>query len=508
MAGGLRHLVRRRAAQGARLTVLGAWAVAAALSLAPGGLVCAAVARPAGGSPAAGARPGASRFLPPKAPTAGVEFTRYAAAAPVLAAFRGSHLPGSGIATPAAWDRWIRAHDAEVRGRVARGVEDSITNLIFYGTSFTRQPRLADWSVALDARGRLAPPAAARLRDFLAAVRALGSARGPRPGQAASAGGRLAFAARFLARARPPAQWPAYLEANLRRFVAEQTAYQERLAAAQASGNRQEIVLARSFLFEHRGLSVDTSLMPNYALTDTLRVLLAKGVLHAGQIRRIAVIGPGLDFADKREGYDFYPEQTLQPFVLLDGVAGLGLGRAPDLALVTLDINPQINAHVAGLAARAAAGRPYVIQLPLADDVAWTPAALAYWRSAGDHIGHPAPPLAPPPQVRHVEMRAVAFAPAWENRVRPVNLDIVAQTMPGAGFDLIVATNILVYYDPLEQALALANITAMLAPGGIFMANDVLPAVRPPDLEFLGRRGLPYTTDHNFGDNVVVYRRR
>ena len=33
-------------------------------------------------------------------------------------------------------------------------------------------------------------------------------------------------------------------------------------------------------------------------------------------------------------------------------------------------------------------------------------------------------------------------------------------------FDLIVATNVLVYYDAFEQALALANIASMLRPGG------------------------------------------
>ncbi|MGH9471595.1 MAG: class I SAM-dependent methyltransferase [Terriglobales bacterium] len=441
---------------------------------------------------AAGAAPAAAPGAKPA-----VVFTPYAAARPVLAAFRGSNLPGSEIATAAQWDRWIRAHDAAIRGRIARGVEDSITNLIIYGTSFTRQPRLADWSAALDAKGNLTPLAAARLADFLAAV----SASHPRSG-------RIDFARQFLTRDHAQAQWPAFLAANLRRFVAEQTAYQRRLAAAQASGNRQDIVLARSFLFEHRGLSVDTSLLPNYALVDTLRVLLAKGVLSSGAIRRVAVIGPGLDFADKREGYDFYPEQTLQPFVLLDGLVGLGLGRPDSLRLATLDINPQINAHIAGFAARAAAGRPYVIQLPLAGDTPWTAAALAYWRSAGTHIGRAVAPLAPPSRVRRLEMRAVAFAPAWERRVHPVNLDIVSQTMPAAGFDLIVATNILVYYDPFEQALALANISAMLAPGGVFLANDVLPAVRPPDLEFLGRRGLPYTTDRSFGDSVVVYRKR
>ena len=48
--------------------------------------------------------------------------------------------------------------------------------------------------------------------------------------------------------------------------------------------------------------------------------------LAAGSVRRVALIGPGLDFTDKAEGYDFYPPQTIQPFALLDSLVRLGLG--------------------------------------------------------------------------------------------------------------------------------------------------------------------------------------
>src|SRR5215472_958226 len=48
-----------------------------------------------------------------------------------------SRLPGDGISNSVTWDAWIRARDAEVRGRIDRGIEDSISNLILYGSSFT-----------------------------------------------------------------------------------------------------------------------------------------------------------------------------------------------------------------------------------------------------------------------------------------------------------------------------------------------------------------------------------
>ena len=46
-------------------------------------------------------------------------------------------------------------------------------------------------------------------------------------------------------------------------------------------------------------------------------------------------------------------------------------------------------------------------------------------------------------------------------------------------FDLVVATNVLVSYDPFEQALALSNIAAMLEPGGFFLTNYAVTP-RPP----------------------------
>ena len=59
-----------------------------------------------------------------------------------------------------------------------------------------------------------------------------------------------------------------------------------------------------------------------------------------------------------------------------------------------------------------------------------------------------------------------------------------------------------------QQLLAMANIARMLNLGGIFLANNVLPAQHTNDLEYLGRRTTAYTPTGAYGDDVVVYRRR
>ena len=86
----------------------------------------------------------------------------------------------------------------------------------------------------------------------------------------------------------------------------------------------------------------ETSLLPNYGLPeDTLKTMLRKGAIQPGSLHRILVIGPGLDFTDKRDGYDFYPIQTIQPFAMLEAVARLGLGKAEEISVVTADLNAE-----------------------------------------------------------------------------------------------------------------------------------------------------------------------
>ena len=55
------------------------------------------------------------------------------------------------------------------------------------------------------------------------------------------------------------------------------------------------------------------------------------------------------------------------------------------------------------------------------------------------------------------------------------SLDIVTERLQGPSFDLVIATNILPYFDDLELMLAMSNVAAMLGPGGVFMHNEPRP---------------------------------
>jgi hypothetical protein len=427
-------------------------------------------------------------------------FVPFEAASPAIASFVNSGLPGTNIATAAGWDSWIRQQDHDVRARIDRGVEDSISNLALFGTSFTKLPRVESMEAAITPENQLTENAQARLRDLQAAL--AGSSQDER----------IVFVRQFLGKNNLSANGrAAFLAANLKRAAAEQREYHRKLQAAADSGDKAAALEVRGTLYAARGLSADTSLLPNFAVEDTLRVMLAKGALRPGSILRVAIVGPGLDFTDKRDGYDFYPLQTIQPFAVMEAVERLGLGKRGAIDVVSLDLNAAVNAHVIALAARGKQGRPYAIQLPRDARADWTGEALAYWQHFGESIASLAKPLPVPGQLPSLRVRAVAVTADRAARLSAMDLNIVTQYAELADaqkFDLVIATNILVYYDQFQQALAMGNVARMMNAGGIFISNTPLPAAHDESLKYLGGRSVSYSPDHSYGDDIVVYRRQ
>src|SRR5260370_9142392 len=90
--------------------------------------------------------------------------------AETLRLFADSGLPGSDISDSVAWYHWIRDQDAQVRARIDRGVEDSISNLVLYGTSYTSLPRMESSESAVTAAGKFSEPPRARVHALLVAL--------------------------------------------------------------------------------------------------------------------------------------------------------------------------------------------------------------------------------------------------------------------------------------------------------------------------------------------------
>jgi SAM-dependent methyltransferase len=270
-------------------------------------------------------------------------------------------------------------------------------------------------------------------------------------------------------------------------MAAEENSYRQAMESVRRSdADRQRAVYAR--LYESRGLSSDTGMAVGFGLERMLADLAESGPIAPGTVRRVAIVGPGLDFTDKAEGYDFYPPQCIQPFALLDSLKRLGLASPTDLLLTTLDISARVTGHLEDARERAGRSEPYQLHLPLDSDGPlrqWQPALVRYWQQFGDRIGTPVPDVAPPADLDGVRIRAVRIPADVVRTIRPRDLNVVVErlTLPGEDdrFDLVVATNILVYYDPFEQALALANISSMLRPGGFLITSDVVSPAAPMD---------------------------
>ena len=105
-----------------------------------------------------------------------------------------------------------------------------------------------------------------------------------------------------------------------------------------------------------------------------------------------------------------------------------------------------------------------------------------------------------------VDVRAVRVPPAVVLTVMPHDLNIVLQRLeplaPGEWFDLIIATNLLVYYDVLERSLALANVEKMLRSGGLFLANNSTPVILPASMDSVGFSDTVFSGRVNDRDRI------
>ena len=410
--------------------------------------------------------------------SAPVTYLSHAQAAPIFAALE-EPIPAAGE-----WSRWIAAADAATRARVAQGDETTIVNLLLFGTSFTAQPRITAGQLT---RKQIGAAVEGRLRDFERAL------AGP------STSKRVQFARRTLgdgATARPR------LLSMIERSMAEGETHARLIEQAQALGDPSLEFAERSRLYRDRGLSSDTSLRVNFAVERALR--------EAGpnRIARVAIIGPGLDVADKRDGYDFYPLQTIQPFAIIDSMIRLGFADADALRVTTFDVSARVNDHLWAMT-RLARGDVYVLHLPLDGTVAWTPELLDYFRRFGDRIGASIP-VAIPPSIGPVRFRAVGVRPAIADRITARDLNITAQTLSlseSERFDLIVGTNVFVYYDRLQQGLALMSAAHMLRPGGLLLSNNALVEIPSTGMRSIGYTKTMYSSRDEDGDLIVWYQR-
>src|SRR6266516_2412784 len=416
----------------------------------------------------------------PTAPTKKREVIPFATVKPVLDALPKELPPELREPNESKWRRWAQREDALIRARLEQGARDSMINLLLFGDSFTDRPRAQALLEPND------PLLQSRLNDFLRAL------RDPHGNE------RLIFVRNLLERrglridsSSGDQQVKAFILQNRQRVRQEQIAFERRFDEATRESDGTRGPSERSGVFQDRGISLDTTILSSFSIDAALGDMKSRGVLHENSITRVAVIGPGLDFTDKRFGYDFYPLQILQPFAVYDSLVRLGLAQDGKIDIVAFDISPEVLDHLRRACERASGGENYVVLLPR-ESRPWVPEAVEYWHSFGSTIGEPVTPIQPPAALKDLETRAVRIRPQVVMSCQPVDLNLVLEQLDSRSkerFDLVVATNIFVYYDSLEQALALQNISTFLEPGGFLLTNDRLP----PSVPEIPMRAVDYT---------------
>ena len=287
---------------------------------------------------------------------------------PVLEAMR-DQLPASlRNLNEASWNSWNRRQDAEIRARLEQGEVDSMVNLLLFGTSFTKRPRIQFESLGEASRSGLLR---ARVEDLLQGLRSPGENE------------RLAFLRNLIRRQGldPDAndgKTGLFVFQNLQRVLEENNKFAQRIAKASPG---------QAAPFRDRGVSLDATIFPNFAIEQALRDLKSQGLLSAGGVMQAAVIGPGLDFTDKQSGYDYYPQQTLQPFAVYDSLERMGLAKPAGVSITVFDISSRVLEHIAHAREGAQKGRTYAIQLPRDPKASWKPEVIEYWRAFGGLVG-------------------------------------------------------------------------------------------------------------------------
>jgi len=398
----------------------------------------------------------------------------------------------SGLRSEAAWKEWSAKRAREIRTRLGQGDEDSLVNLLLLGTSFTSHPRVTgDLEANRNAlQGRVA--------DFTRAI--------AQP----SLNERMLFMRRLLEAKGYGIDDPRmtqYLRDSVRRVAQENTVRTRELQSIMRLRGTARQFAERSTIFRDRGLSVEASLRPNLAIEESLAEMKSRGMLAPGSVRRVAVIGPGLDFIAENESFDFYPPQTLQPFAVIDSLLRLGLSRVGEVEVAALDISPRVLQHLTLARTKAERSFGYVVELPRDPRERWKAQTTDYWQRFGDQIGSETKPTVLPPGMK-LETRAVRIRPSVVLALRPVEMNIILQRAePSPAFDLVIATNVFDYYDTFEQCLALRNVQDMLRSGGFLLANNSLLTLGSPGMRSLNSKSTVYSSKPDDADQMVWYRK-
>ena len=257
--------------------------------------------------------------------------------------------------------------------------------------------------------------------------------------------------------------------------------YQKEFAVREAADPAAKVAA----LYRTRGLSTDTAIEAGYLVHLGLATLKASD--PSRRIQRVLIVGPGLDLAPRTGLLEAAAPESYQPYAVVDSLLALTLARLDELLVMGADVNPRVVQHLRR-------GKRADISLTLLSGVGDSPSLTLqddfrrYFDGLGGGIGMN--DVTPQPDGYHGHLRkSVRVRPEAARVVDGARLNVVTERLEGERYDLVIATNIFPYLDDVALTLALANVAAMLAPGGVFLHNEARPLIGDLTAEL----GMPLT---------------
>ena len=245
--------------------------------------------------------------------------------------------------------------------------------------------------------------------------------------------------------------------------------YQKEFVAQRAGAD------AVAALYRTRGLSTDTAVEAGYVVYNGLGIV--RALDPERRIRRVLIVGPGLDLAPRTGLLEAGPPESYQPWAVIDALLALGLSRADDLQVVGADINSRVVEHLA----RSRAAPPVltlVSEIGESDTIKLSAEYRDYFAATRRRDRHSRTGPVQRTTSGHLGKTVAGRCQGGLGPDAPPPLDIVTEHLEVPAFDLIIATNILPYFDDIQLMLAIGNISRMLAPGGVFLHNEARPDAR------------------------------
>lgn len=231
--------------------------------------------------------------------------------------------------------------------------------------------------------------------------------------------------------------------------------YEKEFASRAREGDgRHEFVSA---LYQTRGLSSDSSFDANFPVYVALETLRGKSWAARSELRldKVLIVGPGLDFAPRTGLNDSVQPQSLQPFAVADALLQLGISSTRRLRIDCVDVNRRVVEHLN----RRTSRRLTIFAHPGTDEYE------RYFRDFGHAVGK---------STGSSDTKTVELWRTLTGRVNAGQLNIVTDHSEGPPvYDLVIATNVLVYFNTEQLAMAFANVQRMLRGGGFFIHNDL-----------------------------------